>query len=333
MLNKYGYTCEEVERLGLGNIYKYINQNSSEGMDCVLAKTIIGLSDYIHATQPDMILIHGDRVEALAGAIVGALNNVLTGHIEGGEVSGTIDELIRHAVSKMSHVHFVANHEAKQRLIQLGERDDAVHVIGSPDIDIMNSVELPHIDEVFSHYNIAFQKYGIVAFHPVTTEVGALRSQTRTLLNALKNTDQNFVVIYPNNDCGSEIILEEYRELSDNPRFRIFPSMRFEFFLTLLKNANFIIGNSSAGVREAPHFGVAAVNLGTRQHNRVRSNLVVNADFSETEIAVAIDNAMQRQRIPEIRFGDGGSAQQFSKIISGDKIWSLPKQKHFIDRF
>lgn len=332
MLTKYGYTCEEVERVGFDNIYKYINQNASDGMDHVLAKTINGLSDYVREIQPDFILVHGDRVEALAGATVGALNNILTGHIEGGEVSGTIDELIRHAVTKLSHVHFVANQAAKQRLIQLGERDDAVHIIGSPDIDVMNSASLPALEEVRRHYQIDFPNYGVLAFHPVTTELATLREQTRSMIDALKSSGRQYVVIYPNNDHGSEIILDEYRSLAANPRFRLFPSMRFEYFLTLLRHADFMIGNSSAGVREAPHFGVPAINLGSRQHNRVKSSLIVNTDITVEAINLAIDKALSLMRTPECLFGDGSSAHHFREILNSAALWCLPKQKHFIDR-
>src|SRR6478609_6671196 len=117
----YGYTLIEIERCGFGNIYTFENHTHETTMDLTLAKTIEGLSAYVKSCNPDMIVIHGDRVEALAGAIVGSLNNILVAHIEGGEVSGTIDELIRHAISKLSHVHFVANDAAKNRLIQMGE--------------------------------------------------------------------------------------------------------------------------------------------------------------------------------------------------------------------
>lgn len=332
MLAKYGYTCEEVERTGFTNIYKYINQNSNDGMDNILAKTIAGLSDYVREIQPDLIVVHGDRVEALAGATVGALNNILTGHIEGGEVSGTIDELIRHAVTKMSHVHFVANETAKRRLIQLGECEETIHVIGSPDIDVMNSDQLPTLAEVKRHYQIEYPSYAILAFHPVTTELSLLREQTRTIIDNLEHSGKNYVAIYPNNDHGSDIILEEYKRLAKHPRFKIFPSMRFEYFLTLLKHAEFMIGNSSAGVREAPHFGVPSINLGTRQYNRVKSKLVLNAPITEKDIRNAITNMVDMPRTPESFFGDGGSATHFIKIISSDPIWRLGKQKHFIDR-
>jgi UDP-N-acetylglucosamine 2-epimerase (hydrolysing) len=331
MLSKYGYTCEEVERIGLANVYKFINQNANDGMDQVLAKTIIGLSDYIREIKPDLLIVHGDRVEALAGATVGALNNILTAHIEGGEVSGTIDELIRHAVTKMSHVHFVANQSAMKRLIQLGEDENVVHIIGSPDIDVMNSNSLPSLVEVRRHYQIDFTEYAVLAFHPVTTEVIDLRHQTRTILDALKRSERNYVVIYPNNDFGAEIIIEEYKRIAANPKFKIFPSMRFEYFLTLLKNADFMIGNSSAGVREAPHFGVPAVNLGSRQYNRVISPLIVNANLTPEGIDVAIGNALLLPREAEFQFGDGDSAPRFLKILTDETFWCHTKQKYFVD--
>ena len=332
MLSKYGYTCEEVDRCGFANIYKFINQNLSDGMDQVLAKTISGLSDYIHEVQPDMLVVHGDRVEALAGAIVGSLNNILTAHVEGGEVSGTVDELIRHTVTKMSHVHFVSNQAAQKRIIQLGENEKMIHVVGSPDIDVMNSDSLPSIDVVCKHYEINFVDYAILSFHPVTTELSSLREQVHSLVKALELSERNYVVIYPNNDAGAEIIFEEYERIKSNPRFRLFPSMRFEYFLSLLKHAEFMIGNSSAGVREAPHFGVPSVNVGTRQHNRICSSLVVNVSTSIHAILNGIGQAITLPRKPERHFGDGSSAIKFIKILKSNSLWNTPTQKFFIDR-
>ncbi len=332
MLSKYGYTCEEVERLGFQNIYRFINQNASDSMDHILAKTVMGLSDYVREIRPDLILVHGDRVEALAGATVGALNNVLTGHIEGGEVSGTVDELIRHAVSKLSHAHFVANAEARTRLIQLGEVDGSVFVIGSPDIDVMKSDALPSLSEVKRRYEIGFAHYGILAFHPVTSEFDDLRRQIRVVVDQVINSGRDYVVIYPNNDHGTDIILEEYQRLRGNPRFRIYPSMRFEYFLSLLKHADFIIGNSSAGVREAPHFGVPTINLGSRQNNRVRCRSVLDVPIEPAEVAEILSRVEQLPRDVESLFGEGDSAARFRAIIAEEAFWQLPAQKYFVDR-
>lgn len=331
MLSKYGYTVEEVARAGLKNIYMYINQNASDRMDSILAKTVVGLSDFVREIQPKMIVVHGDRVEALAGATVGALNNIRTGHIEGGEVSGTVDELIRHAVTKLSHTHFVANDEAYRRLVQLGEASETVHIIGSPDIDVMNSESLPGLDKVRHRYQIPYARYAVLIFHPVTSEVDDLARQVRELVDAVLDGQREYVVIYPNNDHGTDIILREYKRLEGNSRFRIFPSMRFEYFLSLLKHADFMIGNSSAGVREAPHFGVPTINVGSRQHNRCACESILNVAISADSIRTAIESVAAVERSASELFGKGNSAHEFHRIMKQDEFWEVSTQKYFKD--
>ena len=131
-------------------------------MDSVLAKTIGGFSDFVKEFQPDMVVVHGDRIEALACVTVACLNNILVAHIEGGEVSGTIDEMLRHSISKLSHFHFVANEVAEKRLIQMGEMEDRIFVIGSPETDIMKSTDMPSLNQVNTYYEIPFEDYSIL---------------------------------------------------------------------------------------------------------------------------------------------------------------------------
>ena len=175
MLARYGSTIQEIHKSGFRNVHPYINQDGAVNsqMDLVLANTVNGLGLHVRESQPDLLVVHGDRIEPLAGAIVGALNNIRVAHVEGGEVSGTVDELLRHAITKLSHIHFVANEEAAMRLRQMGEAADSIFVIGSPDTDIMFSETLPTLAEVMRHYEVPFEKYGIVLYHPVTTEPGA----------------------------------------------------------------------------------------------------------------------------------------------------------------
>jgi len=332
MLRKYGYTCREIERRGYKNIYQYINQNYSDTMDSVLAKTIAGLSDYVKEIQPDMLVVHGDRVEALAGAIVGSLNNILVAHIEGGEVSGTIDDLIRHSVSKLSHLHFVTNERAKQRLIQLGEIDKNIYPIGSPDVDSLFSPDLPSLDEVKNWYGIPFEKYSILLYHPVTTEVHDVERQIHELVNAVVDSEKNYVVIYPNNDSGSERIINEYGRIENNTlSFKVYPSMRFDYFLTLLKNAEFIIGNSSSALMEAPYYGVPAINIGTRQANRANLPSVINcfSEFAAIKNAIASVESLPREPIQH--FGEGDSSKKFFAILQSEQLWEINKQKTFVD--
>ena len=333
MLAKYGSTFIEIQKSGFQNIFSYINQDSyiNTPMDVILANTVQGLGYYVRENPVDMIVVHGDRVEALAGAIVGALGNVLVAHIEGGEVSGTVDELIRHAVTKMSHLHFVSNEEAQTRLIQMGEAPGSIFVIGSPDIDIMLSEGLPNLEKVKQYYQIPFEDYAIFSFHPVTTELEGLRERFRQVIDALKISTLNYVVIYPNSDNGAEVILEELSVLKNDPHFRLLPSMRFEYYLTLLKNARIIVGNSSAGVREAPVYGVPTINIGTRQMNRFNYVSIRNVLESSTDILDAIQSSPNRTPVSNY-FGDGNSANRFMEVLNSSQLWMTSRQKIFIDK-
>ncbi len=327
---EYGYTLLEVQRCGFSNVHTFENHTHETTMDLTLAKTIEGLSAFVKSSNPDMIVIHGDRVEALAGAIVGSLNNILVAHIEGGEISGTIDELIRHSTSKMSHVHFVSNEKAKERLVQMGELNESIFTIGSPDVDIMFANNLPSIEEVKRYYEIPYQDYAVVMFHPVTTEVSYMADYANNFVKALLLDTHNYVVIFPNNDLGSRVILDAYKLLDNNPRFRIFPSLRFEYFLTLLKKAQFIIGNSSAGIREAPYYGLPIINIGTRQNNRSVHADIINTDYDFK----SIQNALQivdshKVNATDSDFGVGNSAVLFLESLQKSDIWSLNHQKQF----
>ncbi len=331
--SKYGKTVDEIYKAGFNNIYQFINHDTVEHMDRTLAKTIDGFSHYIAELKPDLIVVHGDRVEALAGAIVGSINNILVAHIEGGEISGTIDELIRHAVSKMSHIHFVANEEAKGRLIQLGEKEDSVFVIGSPDLDLMNPSGLPELNMVKDYYSINFSNYSIAMFHPVTTEYENIQDYAQKFIKALIESNRNYIVIYPNNDMGSIEILNEYKSLEGNDNFLIFPSLRFEYFLTLLKNTDFMIGNSSAGVREAPYYSVPTVDIGSRQNNRVDLASVLHTSYEVEDILHAIEKVinlkMDDESVCQEKFGEGKSDELFIELLNSGDIWAIEHQKQF----
>ena len=331
----YGSTVDEVVKAGFKNIYKYINHNSGETMDRTLAKTIEGFSQYVSHIKPDLIVVHGDRVEALAGSIVGSLNNILVSHIEGGEVSGTIDELIRHSVSKMSHMHLVANIEAMKRLIQLGEYEKSVFIIGSPDLDLMNEENLPDFNSAKSYYDIPFDSYAIAMFHPITTEYKKIKTYAKYFVDALIKSNQNYILIYPNNDLGSQEILDEIKRLEPLNKIKIFPSLRFEYFLRFLKESLFIIGNSSAGIREAPFFGVPTVDIGTRQNNRAKLDSIFNCSYEVDDILEATKKSLlYNLKAKEINkadfyFGEGRSDKLFLELLNSTEFWQISHQKQF----
>ena len=328
---KYGLTVIEIEKHHYPNIYKYINHDSESNMDITLSRTVEGFANYVRLLQPDLIIVHGDRIETLAGAIVGALNNILVAHVEGGELSGTVDELIRHAVTKLSHIHLVANKEAQKRLIQMGEPEASVYIIGSPDMDVMLSNNLPSIDEARTRYEINFPEYAISMFHPVTAELHNMAEYAENYFAALENSGFNYILIYPNNDRGSEIIMSHLRKLNHECRYRVFPSIRFEYFLSLLKHAKFLIGNSSAGIREAPYYGVASINVGTRQNRRTDDPDIIHTGYATQSVMEAIQIAMQKKIASKQLFGNGKSDAKFLEIILKENFWQYPKQKQFRD--
>jgi UDP-N-acetylglucosamine 2-epimerase (hydrolysing) len=332
LLAKYGHTYRQVEREGFSEVFTAMNQTGGEPMDQVLANTVHALGQHVTQDPPDMIVVHGDRLEALAGAIVGALRNILVAHIEGGERSGTIDEMIRHSVTKLAHLHFVANEEARGRLIQMGENPDAVFVIGSPDIDIMLSPDLPSLEDVRARYEIAFPDYAVALYHPVTTEPDQQERRAADFARALADSGLNYVVISPNNDAGSEHIHKAYAGLAGNPRFRLFPSMRFEFFLRLMQNARFIVGNSSAGIREAPIYGVRTINVGSRQRGRFEGQSILNVPDGHETLLAALRQVWELEPcMPCFHFGRGESVAQFMRHLARPELWACPRQKFFLD--
>ena len=334
-LRLYGSTYTEIEKDRIKNRFRYSNQIPGDGMDVIVSKTIIEFSKFTKKIEPDLIVIHGDRIEPLACAIVGSLNNILVAHIEGGEVSGAIDEILRHSISKLSHIHFVSNLKAKKRLIQMGELVKNIYIIGSPDIDLMLSRSIPKLSDVKKRYRINFDEYGILLFHPIVTSHKQKKNieNSEILVKAINKSKFNYVVIHPNNDRGSDAILKSYSKLKYKRNIRLFPSLRFEYFLSLLKNSTFIIGNSSTGVREAPYYGVPTINLGNRQHKRSLSRRIFNLDFDTNKIHKLINKFIRSKiKMKKIKeFGYGNSNKKFIKIISKKIFWETSNQKYFKD--
>ena len=331
MMERYGLTKNEVHRLQGVEVSEYLNQRQDDPQDMVLAKTVIGFSDFIAEQNPDLVVVHGDRVEALACALVCATNYVRCTHIEGGEISGTIDEIFRHCNTKLAASHFVSSEVAKKRIMAMGEVAETIHVIGSPELDTHAAESGVTIDEVRKYYGIPFEDYGIVTFHPVTSEQATIGAQARALFNRLAASNRNFVVILPNNDPGASDILDVI-EILPKDRFRVIPSMRFAYFSELLKNAAAHIGNSSVGVREAPFLGLPSLDIGTRQNNRAAAKSITSCDAFDTETIDTFLAEAWGKRLPsDTGFGAGCSAQRFVEVLQEDGFWSRGLQKEFRD--
>ncbi|QYK40137.1 MAG: UDP-N-acetylglucosamine 2-epimerase (hydrolyzing) [Paracoccaceae bacterium] len=331
MLDRYGLTKHEVQRMPGVAVHEFLNQRPGDGQDIVLAKTVTGFSDYITEHRPDLIVTHGDRVEALAGTLVGAINYIRTAHVEGGEVSGTIDEMFRHCNTKLAYAHFVSSDAAAARVRALGEPVEAIHVIGSPELDFHGQPSGVTLDAVRARYAIPFAEYGIAVFHPVTSEADTMGAQAQALFGALVESGRHFVVIAPNNDPGSDAIFAVLRGLPA-ARFRVLPSMRFAHFSELMKHAACMVGNSSAGVREAPFLGLPSLDVGTRQNGRSDAPSIRScAAADRAAILGFLTTEWGRAWTRHTGFGEGRAADRFAAVLRDPEFWARGLQKEFRD--
>jgi len=326
---KYGYTYNEIKNFSNKvKIYKFKNYFKNNRLDIILSDTVNKFSKILLKINPDLVVVHGDRVEPLACAISATFNNFLSAHIEGGELSGNIDEHIRHAISKLCHIHFVSNKEAKKRLLSMGEDKNSVFVVGSPDYDLMKEKYLPSIFELKKKYKIKFNSFAISIIHPIT-KYKKNEKNYKIYFDSLLASNENFIIIYPNNDPGNEIIIKEINKISKfKDKFKVFPSMRFEYFLKALKICKFIIGNSSAGVREAPFFSKPTINVGGRQSNRANIRSISNVNFSKKQIIEKI-RKIRKIRKKNFYFGKGNSSDNIYKILNKKTFWKTSVQKKF----
>jgi UDP-N-acetylglucosamine 2-epimerase (hydrolysing) len=331
MMDRYGLTRNEVRRMQGVTVHEFVNQAEGDPQDLTLARTVTGFSAFATAARPDLVILHGDRIEALAGALVAATNYIRSAHVEGGEVSGTIDEVFRHCNTKLCTHHFVSSEAAARRVMALGEPEETIHVIGSPELDFHARPSGVTLDEVRARYDIPFSDYGIAVFHPVTSEQDTIGRQAADLFGALEASGRAFVTIAPNNDPGSRDIFAALDRLPKD-RFRILPSMRFAHFSELMKNAASMVGNSSAGVREAPFLGLPSLDIGSRQSNRSDAPSVTSCEAADrAAILDFLATHWGREAAPHEGFGQGTAADHFVKVLSRPDFWTLSLQKAFRD--
>lgn len=331
LMKRYGDTRLEIRQKTTCDTYEFVNQTEGDNQDQVLMNTMRGFGDWINQFPADLVVVHGDRVEALAIALTCAMRYIPCAHIEGGEVSGTIDEVYRHCNSKLCRYHFVSSSTAAARVQALGEHPDDTFVIGSPELDIHKQPSGIDISEVKARYAIPFDDYGIAVFHPVTSEQDTIGHQAKQLFETLERSDKAFVVICPNNDPGSDKIFSVLEGLPED-QFRIIPSMRFIYFSELMKNSKIIVGNSSLGVREAPFLGVPSIDIGTRQTNRSQAESIAHIPASDKTVILQTIDLNWGKRFPMSHdFGQGNAGQAFVEVLKNQAFWSRGTQKTFFE--
>ena len=323
LLNKHGKTINEIKKDGF-KIYKKIemfNKNyKGDGLSMVksMGNVLLKIPGILKKIKPNLILAGFDIGANFSFVVSGAHLNIPTAHIQGGELSGSIDESLRHAMSKFSNFHFVANLDAKKRLVRMGEKEKNIFIVGCPSIDTLKSAKMVKTNLLNRKFNFNFNKeYACMLQHPVTSENTSSKFQISQTIKALKLSKIPVFIILPNNDSGYLEIIKEIK-LSN---YNWASTVSIEEYKTILKNCAFLIGNSSSGIHEAAIFKKPVINIGTRQHKRLRSNNVLDAKYDYKEIKRKIDFCLENKtfikKVKTVKnlYGDGNSAKKMFKII------------------
>ena len=327
LLDRYGGAVQAIERDGFDIAERVYMVLEGENLVTSAKSTGIGLSELATVfdnRKPDAVVTIADRYETLATAVAASYMNIPVVHVQGGEVTGSVDEKVRHAVTKLSNLHLVATEGARDRVIRLGEPESTVFVTGCPSIDIAAEVAAkPALDfDPFEKYGGVGPKadlsrgYLVVMQHPVTTEYDEARAQVDETLYAVAGAGLPVLWFWPNVDAGSDGTskgIRVFREHEKPEQFHLFRNMFPEDFLRLLVNSTAIVGNSSVAIRECAFLGVPAVNVGSRQQGRERGGNVIDVNHDRGAIAAGIKEQMNRGRTPSDHlYGDGNAGSRIA---------------------
>ena len=326
LMPEFGNSVEEIEADGLTvhQVPVGYREDTRESMAEFIGSLVTVLTEKVREIRPDLILLLGDRGEMLAGAIVGTYVGIPVVHIHGGEITSTVDEPVRHAITKLAHIHLPATKQSARRIVRMGEDPARIHVVGAPGLEAILSGAFTPEEELVKRYNIIPDKPLIlVVQHPVSAEVSDAAKQMRATLAAVVASGCQALVMYPNADAGGRKMIRVIKEICQkHPRLQAHKNLPHDDYLGLLKIASILVGNSSSGIIEAPSFHLPAVNIGTRQEGRERAGNVIETGYIESEIAAALKKALSdKDFLESVRhcknpYGKGDSSK---KIV--DLLW------------
>ena len=298
-----------------------------------MSRVMFGLANQLEKAKPDLVLSGFDIGGNFAVTVAAAHMNIPVAHIQGGEVTGSIDESIRHAMSKFAHIHLPATELSKQRLIRMGEKPESIFVVGCPSIDVLVNTPIKPKEEVEKSLNIDLSKPTMLMIqHPVTTECMNSYDQIKETVEAVKAANVQCIVLLPNNDAGYSKIIE-YIKSND---LKWFPSLPAELFVNLYRNVHALIGNSSSGIHETPTLKIPTINIGSRQLGRERAGNVIDVPHDKEKILEAINKALFdvefRNYVRSIKnpYGDGKSAEKIVHVLKTVSLEGII-QKVFYD--
>jgi UDP-hydrolysing UDP-N-acetyl-D-glucosamine 2-epimerase len=334
VLDRYGSVVDLIERDGFrpqARIHMLIEGETPTTMAKSTGLGLIELSSVFDQIKPDIVLTVGDRFETMATTLAAAYMNIPIAHTMGGEVSGTIDESIRHAVTKFAHIHFPASSDARDRIIRLGEQPEHVHLVGCPRIDLV--AEIISDDDglgselfeegVGPRFDLD-KSFLLISQHPVTTEYGSGEAQIMATLEAAEAIDIPAIVLWPNADAGSEDIsrgMRKWRERGRGNRMHFFKNLPVDTYVRLMRRAACLVGNSSSGIREGAFIGTPVVNVGSRQAGRQRGHNVIDVapEFAEVQAGIERQLAHGRYEMDPI-YGDGRAGERIAATLATEKV-------------
>ena len=333
ILKKYGSLNEILKKDGFKIDYKFYSHLEGENKYTMTKSSgliILELSSIFEALKPDLVVTTGDRYETLATAICASYMNICLAHIQGGELTGSIDEKVRHSVTKLSDYHFVATKKAKKIVLQMGEREKTVFITGCPSVDIIKRTDLRKKIQL-KKYNFGIgekinfnEKYLVVLLHPDTTEENNNKKIVNETLNALKKIKHQIIWLWPNNDSGANVISNNLRKFRENTKIKnvnFYKNFEPEDYLRLINGCSCLVGNSSSGIRESSFLGIPVVNIGNRQSLREKGKNVIDVDLNKNEILKAVQKQIKKKKYrQENIYGSGNSEKKICNLLKKVKI-------------
>lgn len=327
LVSEFGGTIKEIRKDGFAiddEIDMIISSNKKSALIKSMGIEMIQMAQSFDRLKPDMLLILGDRYETFIAATCAMMMNIPIAHMNGGEsTEGAIDEQIRHAITKMAHIHFPGAEYYKERIIKMGEEAWRVFNVGQAGVENIKRLELYSKIAIENELNIEFNKrIFLITYHPVTLESENVETQIDNLINALKDFDAKFIFTYPNADFGSKTVIDKINGfVKENKNAYVFSSLGQKRYLSLLNYADIMIGNSSSGIIESAVFRLPVVNIGNRQKGRLRNKNIIDTEYTKKEIVDGINKSLFDEKfkseLDEIEnfYGDGTTSSQIIKVL------------------
>lgn len=322
---QYGKTVNEIRNDGFKILaeVKLALGNKNKDMANVLAQCITSLTSIITENNPDIVVVLGDRVETLGAALTAYYLNIPIAHIHGGDKSlgGHLDDSVRHAITKLAHIHFAATEKSADRIKRLGEEKWRIYVVGAPGLDSILNEKFVSKKELYDRLHLDHKtKKLVIVQHPITTEAAQAAQQIRETLYGANGKGFQIVIIYPNADAGSIDIIKEIDTFAKNRDVKVFKNISHNDYITLLRYAEVLVGNSSSGIIEAPLLRLPFVNVGTRQLGRERANNVIDVGYDRKDIAKAIKEAssseFRKRLVGKNPYGEGNAGKRIAQVLA-----------------